>query len=298
MATDVQQYRRAMREIEQADRELAYDLRKAQGATKRAIAKVAAQMRRQDAQAGRRLKIAWRRPPGRRLRFTLGRMPWRVGGGKGGGARVARAAAARGGQTGRGDTFHFRLNQRSEKKVCRSHQGYIERDSACVESFGTIADTFEERCRLWDALADRTDKKTGCITVTGAASTKLKSAVAAKVLGWAEEKRMSVGQEKQLNRGAEHKWDNGKAVRIKTFDSEDHARMLQWVREVAKEEEDGAESGEEEAQRKRRLPAGVKHHAPCQGVVRDEPGGARDPLPRGHPPARGRQRPAELARTR
>ena len=33
-----------------------------------------------------------------------------------------------------------------------AHQSYIERDGACVASFGNIHHSYEERCRLWRAL--------------------------------------------------------------------------------------------------------------------------------------------------
>ena len=49
MATDRKAYADAMRELRQADRELASDLRRAQAGTRRAVARVASQMRRQDA---------------------------------------------------------------------------------------------------------------------------------------------------------------------------------------------------------------------------------------------------------
>ena len=58
MPSDQQLYRAQMQQLRETDRELAHDLRKAQWGTRRASAKVASQMRRQEAQAGRRLRIA------------------------------------------------------------------------------------------------------------------------------------------------------------------------------------------------------------------------------------------------
>ena len=263
MATDRQGYARAMRELRQADRELASDLRKAQWGTKRAVARVAAQMRRVDRQAGARLRTAWRRPPSGRIKLGLGRMPWpRIrmrgphGGAKGPGGTAGRAP----------DTFHFNLSETRGGSVAVSHQRYIERDEACVESFGTLADEFEERCRLWDAIGQRTDKKEGCLIIEADAPEEVKRAVAARALAWGEEERISVRQAKATNRLQEKRWESGKPLRIKTFDNADHDGLTAWVRSLggtpAEEDPDG-----EGRQHRKRLPKGVRQHAPRQGIV-------------------------------
>ena len=248
MATDRQAYAQAMRELRRADRELASDLRQAQWGTKRAVARVAAQMRRVDRQAGRRLRTAWRRPPGGRIKLGLSRMPWpklRVR------APLGGAKGAKGGQAP--DTFHFNLKQTSSGSVGASHQRYIERDDACVESFGTLADTFEERCRLWDAIGQRTDKKEGCLIVEADAPDELKRAVAARILAWGEEGWVSVRQAKATYRLHEKRWDSGKPLRIKTFDKADHQELAKWFRDWGERR-----AAQEEAERRRGRAAGAR----------------------------------------
>jgi len=53
------------------------------------------------------------------------------------------------------------LGQTSSAHDAAAHQRYIEREEACAASFGVIADTLEERERLWRELEARGTKRAG-----------------------------------------------------------------------------------------------------------------------------------------
>ena len=84
----------------------------------------------------------------------------------------ARAVGNRGGVS-----FHFKMGQTGSVGAAVAHQSYIERDGACVASFGNIHESYEERCRLWRALGDRTMQRRGCVRITDDADDELKRLV-------------------------------------------------------------------------------------------------------------------------
>ena len=76
-----------------------------------------------------------------------------------------------------GVTFHFKMGQTGSVDAAVAHQSYIERDGACVASFGNIHESYEEWCRLWKALGDRGVQGRGCIRITEDVDDKLKELV-------------------------------------------------------------------------------------------------------------------------
>ena len=76
--------------------------------------------------------------------------------------------------TGRGVTFHFQLSEAHSAERGASHQKYIERESACAASFGTVGDTIEERCDAWREIDSRSIARTGWVECEEWASTKEK----------------------------------------------------------------------------------------------------------------------------
>ena len=279
MPTQRQLHAQDLQRLRRLDRELAQDLRRSEGSTRRIVGNVARQAAREagrSARAGRILRSAWRRPPERSVRARLGQGGWKAH--AGGGRRSAGTGGPGAGPERR--TIHFRLDQTSSGRDAAEHQSYIERTEAVVESFGTIAETREDRMRWWREVGERTDKKTGCITITGDADEALRGEVAARALEWGEEGRLGVRKAREVSRLGERAWEGGRTVKIRTFSADDHQRICGWLREwqraeqerrEAEEEAEREEAGQaapEEAPAKRRMyPEGVRLHAPREGVV-------------------------------
>ena len=82
-----------------------------------------------------------------------------------GGARMAAREAGGSRPVGNrgGVSFHIKMGRTGSVGPAVAHQSYIERDGACVASFGNIHETYEERCRLWRALGERTVQRGGCV---------------------------------------------------------------------------------------------------------------------------------------
>lgn len=139
--------RRSAAEIEKA---LEHTTRTARANTKRAMRETLQHARQTDrARCARSLRIAWSRLPPKRRR--------REGGGGGG-----RRCVHLGRSPNRGThTIHFALSQTHSARDAVRHQRYIERDGACVASFGNIADTLAERERVWRALEERGNSRAG-----------------------------------------------------------------------------------------------------------------------------------------
>lgn len=177
------------------------------------MAQVGRQLQRENRQAARMLKSAWRRPPEKTVRIRL-----RSGGWNRHGQKAVRPMASGGaaGTEPQKRTIHFRLDQRSSGSEAASHQRYIERTEAAIESFGTLADTHEDRVRWWKKVAERTDKKDGCITIKAEAPEALRREAAARALEWCEQGRIGIRNAKALDRLRERRWEDGKSVRITT----------------------------------------------------------------------------------
>ena len=115
---------------------------------------------------GARLKAAWIKPPPAHVMRAVGRI---IEGGIGrairGGARMAAREAGGSRPVGNrgGVSFHIKMGRTGSVGPAVAHQSYIERDGACVASFGNIHETYEERCRLWRALGERTVQRGGCV---------------------------------------------------------------------------------------------------------------------------------------
>ena len=213
----------------------------AQSRTRRNAATVAREMRASG--GGSRLVNASMRPPSSYLARSLARaVALGVKDGLRGGAR---SGGARGGARARGSsatqrpvgnkggvTFHFKMGQTGSVGAARAHQSYIERDAACVASFGNIDESYEERCRLWKALGDRCIQRRGCIRVTEDADDELKKLVQRNAQHWAEEGRIPPNMAHQIARLGTLYWKqktrNGKPreVKIWTVDTEDHDAFM------------------------------------------------------------------------
>ena len=89
-------------------------------------------------------------------------------------------------------SFHFAVGQSSSKAGAVAHQRYLERAEDCVVSFGNIADTVDERARLWEAIGDRAVHRKGRIVIGADAPQALKEAVIARAGDWGEEGRIGL----------------------------------------------------------------------------------------------------------
>ena len=152
------------REAARLQRGLERTLREARARTRRAVRKTVAiadgeeRMRR-----SRAIQVAWRRlpatrrtssSPGAKRHLPLGRARYRGT-----------------------HTIHFALAQTGSARDAVEHQKYIERDGACVASMGNIADTPEERQRLWRELEARAVKRAGRIELGRGIVPEVKRAV-------------------------------------------------------------------------------------------------------------------------
>lgn len=148
------------------ERETEAQLRRAGARTRAAVAAVLREQREHSASAGRGARgavtSAWSRPPSALFHSAM-TTPHNAGWSRRAGRGTS--AAPQGSIDPRHSPFHFKLHQSHETKASVQHQKYIERDTACIASFGNIDDTQGQRIRLWDAIGERTKDRGGTIRV-------------------------------------------------------------------------------------------------------------------------------------
>ena len=176
-----------------------------------------------------------------------------------------------------GVSFHYKLGQTGSVGAAVAHQSYIERDGACVASFGNIHESYEERCRLWRALGDRTVKRRGCVRITAEASEELKQLVQENALRWAEEGRIPVRMAHQIARMGPLYWDQrdrkgeAKLVKVWTQDAEDPDRFITLIRGAPGWRPEEPDPDDEEKTTKTRgasaLPRGIRVFQPRQMIL-------------------------------
>ena len=130
------------------------------------------------------------------------------------------------------------MGQAGSVAAAVAHQSYIERDGACVASFGNIHESHEERCRPWRALGDRTVQRRRYVRITADANDGLKQLVQENALRWAEEGRIPVRVAHQIARLGPLYWDQkdrkgeAKLVKVWTHDADDHYAFMTLLRGV------------------------------------------------------------------
>ena len=139
------------------DRELAQALIQAQARTRRNAASVGRSMR--EGNAAVRIRQALMRPSSSYVAGAIEQATTPVFA-----TDCAEDACTRGGRGGRGVqrpvgnkggvTFHFGLSRKGSVGTAVAHQCYVERDEACVASFGNFHERYEERCRLWKTFVN------------------------------------------------------------------------------------------------------------------------------------------------
>ena len=162
---------------------------------------------------------------------------------------VPRRGAGAGSAPSGGQTFHFRVHQSSSPRASVRHQGYIERDGACVASFGTISEEFETRCHLWEAIGARAHRRRGSVILTDEAPDRIKETVAARLpsspfAGLLARDAPAPTPGKPPAR--EMKWF--------TPDPVTHDRILAWLETLG-------------VTNRARQPPALRHHRPQAGVV-------------------------------
>ena len=155
-------------------------------------------------------------------------------------ARHGRAVAP-----GQASTIHFALKTCSGGKAAGEHQLYIEREEACVASFGNIAEEESERVRVWQEIEDRGAQRKGSIVLGPDAPQGLREDAWNQLHAWRDEGRIPPRLAAQMLRvGPEHWPVDG--LRIWTHDDADHKQMADWLRgwenTHASQEEDAAGS--------------------------------------------------------
>ena len=73
---------------------------------------------------------------------------------------------------------YFDLSSTTSAAAAMRHQAYIERDSACIHSRGTIADNLNERTRLWSELGARSITRSGHLRAHAGTDPRLAEAIA------------------------------------------------------------------------------------------------------------------------
>ena len=260
------------------DRELAQAMGCARTRTRRQVARVARETRAHG--GGARLKAAWVKPPPVHVVRAVGRV---IGGGIGqairGGARMPARATGGARPVGNrgGVSFHFEMSRTGSVGAAVAHQSYIERDGACVASFGNIHHSYEERCRLWRALGECTVQRRGCIRFTADANDELKMLVQENALRWAEEGRIPVRVKHQIARLGPLYWKQvdgkgePKIVKVWTHDADDHDRFMAVLRGVPAwrpaEPDDPDEDDRKRTHGASPLPVGVRVFRPRQTIL-------------------------------
>ena len=260
------------------DRALAQAMGCARTRTRRQVARVARETRAHG--GGARLKAAWVKPPPVHVVRAVGRV---IGGGIGQPIRREARMAARAAGGARpvgnrgGVSFHFEMSRTGSVGAAVAHQSYIERDGACVASFGNIHHSYEERCRLWRALGERTVQRRGCIRFTADANGELKMLVQENALRWAEEGRIPVRVKHQIARLGPLYWKQvdgkgePKIVKVWTHDADDHDRFMAVLRGVPAwrpaEPDDPDEDDKKRTHGASPLPVGVRVFRPRQTIL-------------------------------
>ena len=165
-----------------------YALRQASSRTRRAVAAVLAEQRSgaRSMRAAQNAFTGWSRAPSRVVVRAVTRVHvntrW---------ARLSRPKGEEFGAPGairrpdpRHTTIHFALTNSHSKGAACAHQKYIERESACVASFGNLAETQAERVRFWDAVGERTQHKRGRVAIDFSDDPRIASEVLARCEEW------------------------------------------------------------------------------------------------------------------
>ena len=167
------------------ERETDAQLRRASTRTRAAVTAVLAEEREHGATGGsgraRSVAAAWSRPPSGLLRNALTthyNAGWSRRAGRG------TSAGAQGEIDPRHSTFHFRLHQSHDPRASAEHQKYIERDTACIASFGTLDETQAQRIRVWQAIGERTTHKVGTVRVDFTESPEIAAHVLNALSDW------------------------------------------------------------------------------------------------------------------
>ena len=176
-----------------------------------------------------------------------------------------------------GVSFHFEMSRTGSVGAAVAHQSYIERDGACVASFGNIHHSYEERCRLWRALRECTVQRRGCVRFTADANDELKMLVQENALRWAEEGRIPVRVKHQIARLGPLYWKQvdgkgePKIVKVWTHDADDHDRFMAVLRGVPAwrpaEPDDPDEDDRKRTHGASPLPVGVRVFRPRQTIL-------------------------------
>ena len=74
-------------------------------------------------------------------------------------------------------TAYFNFSATNSAAAAMRHQAYIERDSACIHSRGTIADNLHERTRLWSELGYRAIHRAGHLRAHADTDQRLRDAL-------------------------------------------------------------------------------------------------------------------------
>ena len=176
-------------------------------ATRRTLSAVSKLVRSQQ-RSGPQLTSAWRRPPPAHFQRQF----------------LARKGHALRGSGGSGTTFHFHLNQTYSGSTAASHQRYIERESACVASFGNIAEEESERTRVWEEIENRGAQRKGSFTIGADTDPRLRAAIIAELTQWRDEGRVPPRIAARTMRMWPKHWPE-KGLRIWTHDDKDHQRI-------------------------------------------------------------------------
>ena len=224
MATPVQEQSRLRAIIAAEDQALERTLQQATARTLSAVRRLVVGQR----NAGSRIRRAWRRPPPKHFQRQM----------------TARKGRALPGSGARRVTFHFGLKRSHSGKNAAAHQHYIEREEACVASFGNIADEFSERCRVWKAIDERGGQRKGSIHIGANAPGALRAMAIKSMERWRDEGRVSAPLTAKITRLGKTHWPND-GVRIWTHDADDHATMSAWLRGWETENQSQKTSAEE-----------------------------------------------------
>ena len=146
---------------------------------------------------------------------------------------------------GTASTIHFALNQSYGGKPAGEHQLYIEREEACVVSFGNIAEEESERVRVWQEIEDRGGQRKGSIVIGADAPQGLREAAKRELASWRDEGRVAPALAGKMIRLGVEQWPE-KGLRIWTHDDADHQRIAGWLREWEQAHESQAEPEEED----------------------------------------------------
>ena len=140
--------------------------------------------------ASGRLRTSWGRGPKRAIRQETSARhgKWRNWPGASGGAVKVRSDGTY------ASTFHFALRESRSGEAARKHQLYIEREGACIASFGTLGETLMDRSRVWPALERTRTAKRGKVRIEGVESEEELEAIRVQLARWASEGKVNAGR--------------------------------------------------------------------------------------------------------